>query len=216
MPTKAVTTPDAILTPVAFPEHAFRKWLRRRQECRGDLRDEVWDGIYFVSPHADNEHQDLGFCLTRAIADALGQDEAISFFHGTNVSDRQDDWRKNFRIPDVAVFLPGNPAENRGSHWFGGPDFAVEVMSRGDRSRQKFDFYAAVKVRELLFVDRRNWRLELHRFDGTAWRLIATSGIADAEALRSNVLNLSFRLVPGPKRPRIEVRSEDDRQTWLA
>ncbi len=76
---------------------------------------------------------------------------------------RPSDWTKNYRCPDVLVFLPGNPAEDRGTHWLGGPDFAVEIMSRGDRSRKKLDFYAKVGVRELLLIDRRPWKLELYR-----------------------------------------------------
>ena len=51
----------------------------------------------------------MGYKLTRAIDQAMGGPEEVRFFAGTNVSDREDDWRKNFRCPDVAVFLPGNP-----------------------------------------------------------------------------------------------------------
>ena len=79
------------------------------------------------------------------------------FFPGCNVSDQPERWKRNYRCPDVAVFLPGNPAEDRGTHWYGGPDFAAEVHSRFDRSRKKFGFYAKVGVRELLLVDRHPW-----------------------------------------------------------
>ena len=61
----------------------------------------------------------------------------IRIFPGCNVSDRPKRWKKNYRCPDVAVFLPGNPAEDRETHWFGGPDFAVEILSPYDRSREK-------------------------------------------------------------------------------
>ncbi len=61
------------------------------------------------------------------------------------------------------MFLADNPAEDRGSHWYGGPDLAVEIVSRGDRSRQKLTFYAGVGVKELLILDREPWSLELYR-----------------------------------------------------
>jgi hypothetical protein len=73
---------------------------------------------------------------------------------GANVSDQLDDWRQNFRVPDVLVFLNSNPAEDRDTHWFGGPDFAVEIASRWDRSREKIAFYSSIGVRELLIIDR--------------------------------------------------------------
>jgi Uma2 family endonuclease len=103
------------------------------------------------------------------------------------------------------VFLPGNPAEDRGSHWFGGPDLAVEITSRFDRSREKFDFYAKVGIRELLLVDRRPWQLELHRRNGDRRELVGRTGLDDPFALSSRVLPLTFRLISGPSRPKIEV-----------
>ncbi|MDB5349581.1 MAG: hypothetical protein JWN86_828 [Planctomycetota bacterium] len=199
-----------------LPADHLRQIIRRRHRLGIDHRDEVWDGVYVVSPEADNEHQQIGRKLANAIESALGDEERTQVFHGANVSDRSDDWRKNFRIPDVAVFLPENRAEDRGTHWFGGPDFAVEVMSRGDRSRKKFDFYTAVHVRELLLVNRRKWRLELYRCDGKDWPLVATVGLEESPALPSASLGLSFRLLPGPKRPQIEVRRADGQTRWLA
>ena len=126
--------------------------IRERRECGGDRYDEVWDGVYVMSPLADNEHQRLALALSSAIHTALGSREDIQVFPGCNVSSRSQRWKRNYRCPDVAVFLPGNPAEDRNTHWYGGPDFAVEIQSPYDRSREKFGFYAKVGVRELMFV----------------------------------------------------------------
>ncbi len=199
---------------VSFRGPAFERWLNRRREAGRAHRDEVWDGVYVVSPIADIEHQDIGRRLTNAIEFALANPQA-QLLHGTNVSDRAEDWTANFRVPDVAVFLPGNRAEHRKTHWFGGPDFAVEVMSRGDRSLKKLDFYASAGVRELLFVNRRRWLLRLHRRFGTTWELAGSAGVDDGRSLRSEVLNLSFGLVPGADRPRIEV-GVNEHERWLA
>ena len=135
----------------------------------------------------------------------LGQDERIQIFAGCNVSDQPKRWRTNYRCPDVAVFLPGNPAEDRGSHWFGGPDFAVEILSRFDRIREKFGFYAKVGVRELLLVDRRpgDWSSTEDENDLGTGRANRTSD--EPESSRSQVLPLTFRLISGQTRPRIEV-----------
>ena len=112
-------------------------------------------------PLANNEHQEIAFDLGFAFRSALGPGGRICA--GVNVSNQTDDWTKNYRDPDVVVVLPGTSAENRDTHWLGGPDFAVEVVSKGDRSRDKLAFYAKVNVRELLLVDRFPWSLELYR-----------------------------------------------------
>ncbi len=192
-------------------------FLRDRRQSGGDRHDEVWDGVYVMSPLADNEHQQLSLELAMAIRLALGDDPAVQVFPGCNVSSRSQRWRRNYRCPDVAVFLPGNPAEDRGSHWYGGPDLVVEVESPFDRCREKFGFYARVLVHELLLVTRRPWSLELHQRSGQEWRLAGKSEVAEPSVrLQSALFPLDFRLVPGARRPRIEVRHTRKDLHWLA
>jgi Uma2 family endonuclease len=113
------------------------------------------------------------------------------------------------------VYLPGNPAEDRDTHWFGGPDFAVEVVSAYDHSREKLPFYATVGVRELLLVYRKPWRLELYRLGDGALGLAGTSDLSSPALLTSTVLPLSFRLTAGSPRPRIEATRPQDQRTWI-
>jgi len=190
---------------VSLEPGELKRLIRRRRRSGGDRWDEVWDGVYVMPPLADNDHQRLGLELSIALRSALGTDERIPIFAGCNVSDQPKRWRRNYRCPDVAVFLPGNPAEDRGSHWFGGPDFAVEAMSRFDRSREKFGFYAKVGVRELLLVDRRPWQLELYRRENLRWDLVGRLSLDDPQVLSSQVLPLTYRLITGATRPKIEV-----------
>ena len=190
---------------VSLDPGELKRLIRQRRHSGGDLWDEVWNGVYVMPPLADNEHQRLGLELAIDIRNVLGPDERIQLFAGCNISDQPKRWRRNYRCPDVAVFLPGNSAEDRGSHWFGGPDFAVEIISRFDRSREKFGFYAKVGVHELLLVDRRPWQLELHRREGDRWELVGRTGLNDSLVLSSQVLPLTYRLISGPSRPRIEV-----------
>jgi Uma2 family endonuclease len=191
--------------------------IRERRECGGDRYDEVWDGVYVMSPLADNTHQELGGSLATSIRFAVGPSDQIRIFPGCNVSDRPKRWKKNYRCPDVAVLLPGNPAEDRETHWYLGPDFAVEILSPYDRSREKFDFYAKVGVRELMLVARSPWALELHRRVEKRWIPVGKSEpSAESLPLQSAVLPLKFRLVPGTKRPRIEVSQTEGNLHWLA
>jgi Uma2 family endonuclease len=202
---------------VAFAASEFHTWLRHRKECGGDRRDEVWDGVYVVMPLPNNNHQELGWMLCSALHQAIGPPAGARLFPGCNVSDNAADWTKNYRCPDIAVFLAGNPAADRETHWLGGPDFAVEIVSRYDRSREKLDFYAKVGVRELLFVDREpSWSLELYRRDGQEWHSVGTVTAESPESLASEVLAVSFRLIEDQPRPRIEVARHGTDRRYLA
>lgn len=191
---------------VSLEPGELKRLMRRRRRSGADRWDEVWEGVYVMPPLADNEHQRLGLGLAISLREVLGPAEGIQIFAGCNISDQPRRWRRNFRCPDVAVFLPGNPAQDRGSHWFGGPDLAAEILSRRDRSREKLGFYAKVGVRELLLLDRDPWQLELYRRDGDRWVLVGTSTPdGDPAHLRSEVLPVAFRLVLGPGQRRVEV-----------
>lgn len=134
-----------------------------RQARQIDRYDEVWEGVYMMSPLANNEHQSLATELSIAIGSVVDWQDLGRTLAGANVSDRADDWTKNYRIPDVLVFQPDTAAEDRGSHWFGGPELAIEIVSPGDKTLEKLDFYAKVGTRELLVIDRDPWRLTLYR-----------------------------------------------------
>ena len=122
-------------------------------------KDEVWDGVYIVSPGAIDEHEEIALNLGTIFTLVLGRTRLGWVRSDTNVSDREVQWEHNFRCPDVVVYLKGTKARNDGTHWVGSPDFAVEVVSKADRSRQKLDFYAKVSTRELLMIDREPWSL---------------------------------------------------------
>ena len=187
----------------------------QRRAWGGDRFDEVWEGIYMMAPLADNEHQDLQGDLCFALRAALGQGPHVRVQPGANVSDREEGWTHNYRCPDVVVVFPGGRALDCGTHWCGGPDFCVEIVSDDDRSRDKFAFYARIGVRELLLIDRDPWQLELYRLEGDTLRLVGRSLIGGADVLRSAVLPGSLRLVPGPVRARIEITHQDGVQRWM-
>lgn len=191
---------------VSLEPSELKRLVRRRRVTGADRFDEVWDGVYVMAPLADNEHQSLGLDLAIAFKDALDSITHVKVFAGCNVSDQPKRWRRNYRCPDVAVFLAGNPAEDRKTHWYGGPDLAVEVTGRFDRSREKFTFYKSVGVRELLLVERHPWSLELYRADTAGWALVGRSNLQGSTGpIDSAVLNLTFQLTQGAVRPQIEI-----------
>ena len=189
--------------------------IARRRETGADRFDEVWDGVYVMSPLPNDEHQEVATGITSVLYPTVHMTGLGKVRQGVNVSDRQDDWTKNYRCPDVVAFLNDTRAVNCDTYWYGGPDFAVEITSPYDRTREKFDFYASVGTRELLIVDRDPWALELYRLDGGELRLVGRSTAEQSDVLTSEVVPLSWRLVGGDERPRIEVAHADGVQRWL-
>lgn len=123
---------------------------------------------------------------------------------------------QNYRIPDAVVYLASNPALDRNSHWVGGPDLAVEIVSPGEDPHEKLDFYAGINTRELLIVDRNPWSLELYQLASGQLQLAGRSDLSDPAVLASGVLPLTFQLQPATPRPRIVVAHIPTGQTWTA
>jgi Uma2 family endonuclease len=193
-------------------QYVAKRLIAERQASGADRYDEVWEGVYMMAPLANNEHQDLQVGLAAALRNALGWASGARVQAGANVSDREVDRTQNYRCPDVVVVLPGGVARDCGTHWHGGPDFCVEILSPGDRSRDKLDFYSAVGVRELLLVDRAPWSLELYRLASGQLDLVPKP---TTEVFVSDVVPVSFRLIAGMPRPQIEVVHRDGVQRWL-
>ena len=176
--------------------------------------DEVWEGVLVVSPTPNNEHQVILADLTAILLGVIDREKGDRVFPGCNVSDRDAGWMTNFREPDIAVYLAGNPAKDCDSHWMGGPDLAVEIVSPGEDPREKLSFYAKVKTRELLIVDRKPWKLEMYTL--RKGKLVSTgmSHVVKAKVLASSVLPLTFQLRAGKPRPTIAVAHTETKQTW--
>jgi Uma2 family endonuclease len=195
-------------------DRSFAEQLRKERAAAGSDRwDEVWEGTYMMAPLPNNEHQELVGAWIAVLRIVVPMDQG-SVFPGTNVSDREKCWEFNYRCPDVAVYLAGTKAKNCRTHWCGGPDFAVEIVSPDDMVRDKVPFYGKVAMRELLIIDRDPWALELLRLSGKKLKTVGVSTGKKGRLLRSQVLPLSIRLTAGKLRPSIEVIRTTDGQLW--
>lgn len=200
---------------VLFLDPVFEEKIRGDDQ-RDDRWDEVWEGMLVVPPSPNNEHYRLVSRLTSAFSAVIDWDRGDAAVSGGNVSDRDKDWMKNFRVPDILVNLAGSPAIDRGTHWLGGPDFAVEIVSPGDQPRRKLDFYAKVGTRELLIVDRDPWSLELYQLKRGKLHSVGRSETPRFAPLSSKVLPLTFALKKGSPRPAILLTHASTGQTWTA
>jgi Uma2 family endonuclease len=189
--------------------------IAERKRLGIDRYDEIWDGVYVMPPLANLEHQRVVTRLVR-VCGAVVPRRGGQVFGGANVSDRNEDWEYNCRVPDIVVALTGCPAIDRGTHFQGGPDFLVEVRSPGDRSVEKLDFYAALGVREVLIVHRDTRATTLHRLARKRLAPVKPTPLDGEPFLVSKVLPLAFRAVDRRAGPRLEVRRTDGRaRKWL-
>lgn len=190
-----------------------RDLIARRQATGADKFDEVWEGVYVMASLANDEHQDLVSDLTTVLMIAVDWAGLGKVRPGVNVSDHEVDWQHNYRCPDVVVFLNDTQAKNCGTHWRGGPDLVIEVVSEQDRSRDKLPFYASIAAREVMLIDRKPWSITLYRYqDGD----LVEAGRAAGQPgeLVSDVVPLSWRLEFDGDRPVIKVSHRDGRQHW--
>jgi Uma2 family endonuclease len=177
---------------------------------------EVWEGMTVVPPLANNDHFRLVFDLASAFAGAINRSRGDQVLPAGNVSDRDEGWEHNYRNPDVFVVMAGGLAVDHDTHWTGGPDLVVEIISPGEEPQLKFDFYARIGTREVLIVDRYPWAIELHQLQSGRLVLAGRSDLTKQAPIPSAVLPLTFRLEPAAPRPRIVVAHTATGQTWKA
>ena len=114
----------------------------------------------------------------------------------------------------MAVFLRETKAINHGTHWQGAADFLVEIISPGERTREKIPFYSRLGVVELLVIDREPWSLELYRQQDGQLTIVGQSTPAAPEVLTSQAVGLTFQLLPGDPRPQIQVAHPASGRQW--
>jgi Uma2 family endonuclease len=192
-----------------------RQLIAERRAIGADHHDEVWDGVYVMSPLASDEHQRLVMRLASILDTVVGIPGLGEVRPGVNVSDRLTGWKRNYRVPDVVVRLAGGRARILENHWYGGPDFVIEIVSPGDRSREKLAFYATIGVRELLLIDREMRYVELYALQAKQLVPVGVLRAPGTQVLVSEVVPLTFQLREMEARRRIEVARSEGGQTWL-
>jgi Uma2 family endonuclease len=203
-----------IVMPLLVNDAGLEEELIADRRARGiDGFDEVWDGVYVMAPLANDEHQEIVAGFVALLVNVVKLTGLGEVRPGANISNLRSDWTRNFRVPDVLVFLKGTAAENRDSHWVGGPDFAIEIVSPGDQSREKLAFYSEVGVRELLIIDRDPWQLELFRLEAGVLKSAAIATVENAVQIQSQIVPITMSLIPQQPRPGILVQPRNG-QAW--
>jgi Uma2 family endonuclease len=188
--------------------------IEERKRRNADRWDEVWEGVYVVSPIPNLEHQYIVSCFDEILAETIRRAGLGEVYPGVNLSDRDEDWTYNYRGPDMAVFLKTGKAVPAEAHYRGPADFLVEITSPHDSTYEKIPFYDKLGVVELLIVDRNPWKLELYaRVDGR-FQKTGESNLENAAVLESRTASLTFQLVAGKDRPQISVEHPQSGKKW--
>jgi len=200
---------------LVLDEDISRDLIRERKRLGHDHHDEVWDGVYVMPSMPNLVHQKLVNAFAAIFEEVVVEPARGDAYPGANVSDRRDDWKSNHRVPDLVVVLRDSRAVNCITHFFGGPDFLIEIESPGDETEEKMPFYSQIHVRELLIMHRDARRLRLYRHNGRSLTLVGDSETAPEDWIASEVVPLSFRWKSTKAGPRTEVkRTDGKRRTW--
>jgi Uma2 family endonuclease len=120
----------------------IESWLTRRHELGQDRYDEVWKGVYHVAPGPSLSHAVVDSEVAAALrprAKRAGLTVSTAF----NVGELDD-----FRVPDAGVHR-----HLQTGVFVDTAAMVIEVVSPGDESYAKFDFYARHGVDEVLIAD---------------------------------------------------------------
>ena len=154
----------------------LERFLQQRRALGQDLYDEVWRGTYHVPPAAGLAHgrvqAELAVVL-RAAAERTGLVMTGPFNFGG-----PDD----YRVPDQGWHRVGASGT-----WLPTAALVVEVVSPGDESYDKLDFYATHLVDEVLVADPqlrqvRLWQLGDDGYDETGRSALLDVTAADLTA----------------------------------
>ena len=142
------------MTTVILGEHPeVQTMIEQRRALGQDGSDEVWEGVYYVVPHAHVHHGLLQVRLGRILDDVTSP-------HGFTVSAEFNLGKPNdYRVPDLGVHR-GVPGEL----YVPTAAMIVEILSPNDKTIEKFDFYGRHDVEEILVADLADRSIRLWRY----------------------------------------------------
>lgn len=155
-----------------------RKTVEDYLRLPDDVRCELFQGEYFMSPSPGFKHQVAVVKLSALLLDhvesrKLGRVLCAPF--DCILSD------EDVVQPDVLFVATGSLSKIR-DRLYGAPDLAIEIISSGNAERDRIvkrDLYAKHGVREYWIVDPEARTLEVMSPDKGGWRLHAIFGASD-------------------------------------
>jgi Uma2 family endonuclease len=136
---------------VRDPEPIEIEQLRERRERLGlDHYDEVWEGVLHMNPPPTGRHQYMLQQLAEMLGPLARSAGLVPLIQVFAIGEDRND----YRAPDGGLHRTQPDGV-----WHATAALVIEVVSPGDETSAKLDFYAAHHVDELLIVDPREGRV---------------------------------------------------------
>jgi Uma2 family endonuclease len=159
--------PTLVMDPAPAEIDALIEY-RRRLDL--DHYDEVWDGVLHMNPPPAVEHQYLVQQLYDLLGPLARRAGLVPLLQVFAVGEGRD----NYRAPDGGL----HRTQPRGV-WQRTAALVIEVVSPADKSWDKFDFYAAHDVDEVLIIDPAEHAVHWLGLSGGEYQAIERSGLID-------------------------------------
>jgi Uma2 family endonuclease len=159
--------------------------LAERRRTGADLFDEMWGGVLHMVPAPSAAHQRLNAKLIMVLG-PLAEARGLVPLVEANVYRADDD----YRVPDQLYARP-DQLSDRGAE--PAAVLVVEILSPGDETYDKLDWYAAGGVEEVLVVDPHSRQAEV--FARRRSRMV----LVESDPGRLQSLGVDLETVDGPK-----------------
>jgi Uma2 family endonuclease len=161
-------------TLVHDPEPIELQRLReRREQLDLDHHDEVWEGVLHMNPPPTGEHQYLLQQLAELLGPLARSAGLVPLIQEFGLGEGKAD----YRTPDGGL----HRTQPRGV-WHSTAALVIEVVSPGDETWAKLDFYAAHDVEEPLILDPQERRVHWLGLKGGRYEPVERSSLIELDA----------------------------------
>ncbi len=137
--------------------------MEARRVAGADAFDEVWDGELHMAPDPSNLHQRLSARLLFWLLAHWASEGDRDCLARVNVArPGLEDWRRDYRCPDLVFWTEESTHVDRGSRMEGCPEVAVEIRSPDDESYAKIGTYLDWGAREVWIIDQDTGAVEIY------------------------------------------------------
>jgi Uma2 family endonuclease len=152
-------------TLVRDPQPAeFQALLGRRRRLGQDMFDEVWKGVLHMNPAPSGKHGDLESQL-HVLLRPLATEAGLRMRGQFNLGEAED-----YRVPDGGLHY-----DLTDRVYYPTAALVIEIVSPGDETWEKLEFYAARDVQELLIVDPQERTVSWLGLDGGEYKHVKRS-----------------------------------------
>jgi Uma2 family endonuclease len=164
--------------------------LEERRRKNHDVWDEMWGGVLHIVSPPSSIHQRFGTELLVALAPLVKARGLVAFYETGLFRPGVGD--VDYRVPDLLVARRENVV-HKGVE--GRAELVVELLSPGDETYDKLDFYADLDVQEVLIIDPESCQVELFAMTGQSLDAVAPEATG---SLTARSLGVTLTPVAGP------------------